>query len=119
MAFKAPYLPYDTLRPRADAFLRQYHPDRTLPVPIELIVERDFGIEIVPMPGLQYGFDTVAFISRDLTEIRVDEDVFKSRPNRYRFSLAHELAHRLLVGRTTMVGGWIDDRQPCLLSTAE
>ena len=67
MAFKAPYLPYDTLRPRADAFLQQYHPDRTLPVPIELIVERDFGIEIVPMPGLQYAFDTVAFISRDLT----------------------------------------------------
>lgn len=31
-----------------------------------------------------------------MTEIRVDEYVYMNRLNRYRFSLAHELAHRLL-----------------------
>jgi len=48
------------------------------------------------VPGLQTGFDVVAFITRDLKEIRVDEYVYLNRIARYRFSLAHELAHRLL-----------------------
>lgn len=96
MASKAPYLPYDRLRDEAEAFLAKHHPDRTIPVPIDTIVERDFGMDIVPVPGLQDHFDTVAFLTRDLTEIRVDDYVFRSRENRYRFSIAHELAHRLL-----------------------
>lgn len=96
MELSAPFLQYDALGRKAEAFLQQYHPDRTLPVPIEVIVERDFGMDIVPMPGLQEAFDTVAFITRDLTEIRVDQYVLQWRPNRYRFSLAHELGHRIL-----------------------
>ena len=47
------------------------------------------------MPGLG-NFDTVAYLSHDLTEIRIDEFVYNHRPNRYRFSLAHELGHRVL-----------------------
>ncbi len=96
MGFKAPYLPYDQIRDRAKAFLREYHPDRSIPVPIDLIVERDFGMDIITIPGIQENYDTVAFISRDFTTIYVDEYVFRSRENRYRFSIAHELGHRLL-----------------------
>ncbi len=95
MAFKAPFLPPAILRQRAEAFLEEHHPSRAIPVPIEHIVEMRFGIDIIPVPGLQQ-YDTVALISQDLGEIRVDEFVYRHRPNRYRFSLAHELAHRVL-----------------------
>jgi hypothetical protein len=95
MAFKAPFFRYEDLRRAAESFLSEYHPGREIPVPIEQIVDLKFGIDIVPMPGLG-NFDTVAYLSHDLMEIRVDEFVYNHRPNRYRFSLAHELGHRLL-----------------------
>ena len=96
MVIRAPFLQYDDLRNQASQFLSEHHPDQSIPVPIEEIVEFGFKMDIVPIPGLQEHFDIVAFISKDLTEIRVDEFVMGYRPNRYRFSLAHELAHRVL-----------------------
>ena len=96
MSFKAPYLSKDELRQRAEQFLERHNPNRTIPVPIEFIIESDFAMDIVPVPGLQAGFDVVAFITKDMSEIRVDEYVYMNRLNRYRFSLAHELAHRIL-----------------------
>ena len=96
MPISAPFYSEADLRARADAFLSKYHPARTIPVPIERIVEYRFGIDIVPMPGLQRNFDTAAYITSDLNEIRVDLAVYETRENRYRFSLAHELAHKLL-----------------------
>lgn len=96
MEIRAPYLPYDVLGDRAEEFLRQYHPTREIPVPIEEIVELMFEMDIVPEPGLHEHFDVDSYITRDLKEIRVDEFVYQSRPGRYRFSLAHELGHRLL-----------------------
>lgn len=95
MEFKIPFFRYEDLRRYAEEFLSEYHPSRKIPVPIEAIVDLRFRIDIVPMPGLG-NFDTVAYISPDLTEIRVDEFVYNHRPNRYRFSLAHELGHRVL-----------------------
>jgi hypothetical protein len=53
-------------------------------------------MDIVPMPGLRVGFEIDAYLTCDLSEIRVDQAVWESRQNRYRFSLAHELAHRIL-----------------------
>lgn len=96
MSFKGPYISKDELRLRAEQFLAEHHPQRTIPVPIEWIIESRFGMDIVPVPGLQKAFDVVAFVTKDLREIRVDEYVYSHRPNRYRFSLAHELAHRIL-----------------------
>ncbi len=96
MSFKAPYLSKDDLRGQAHSFLSEHNPDQTIPVPIELIIESRFGMDIVPIPGLQHGFDIVAFVTKDLNEIRVDEYIYLERPARYRFSLAHELAHRVL-----------------------
>ena len=96
MHIKAPYLPYDELRARADRFLNQHHRERSIPVPIEEIVEFEFGMDIISLPGLQDSYETVAFITKDMSEICVDEHVMYHRENRYRFSLAHELAHRVL-----------------------
>ena len=53
-------------------------------------------MDIVPIPGLQESHDVVAYLTNDLAEIRVDNYVYKHRENRYRFSLAHELAHKVL-----------------------
>ena len=89
MAFKAPYLSKEELRQRAERFLADHHPSRTIPVPIEFIVESRFAMDIVQVPGLQAEFDVVAFVTKDLREIRVDEYIYLNRPNRYRFSLAH------------------------------
>ncbi len=96
MAIRAPSYTLADLRRAAEAFLREHHAEATVPVPIEWIIEKRFGMDIVPMPGLQRGFMVDAYISSDLTEIRVDQGVYESVENRYRFSLAHELAHRLL-----------------------
>ena len=96
MAFEAPKLFKEDLRGKAEQFLAKENPQREIPVPIELIVEKGFGIDIIPVPGLQSVFDVVAFLSKDMKDIRVDEYVYKNRNNRYKFSLAHELAHRLL-----------------------
>jgi hypothetical protein len=96
VAIVAPYLPYDKLRSVADDFLKKHHESGELPVPIERIVEFSFGLDIVPVPGLQDEFEVDAFITSDLSEIRVDSFIQEKRPARYRFSLAHELAHLLI-----------------------
>jgi hypothetical protein len=60
---------YDDIRKHADAFLEQHHPSRSIPIPIEKIIEFQLGIDIVPVPGLL---------------------------SRYRFTLAHEVGHIVL-----------------------
>jgi len=90
---EAPFFSNEDLRQHAYQFLSDFNVNQTIPVPIELIVEQDLVIDIVPMPGLQGAFDVVAYISADKTEIRVDEYVYYHRPERYRFSLAHEVGH--------------------------
>jgi hypothetical protein len=96
VTIKAPRLPYDHLRTVAEEFLARYHPKRTLPIPIERIVEFDFKIDIVPIPGLTDLLDVDAFPASNLREFFIDDFVYRRRPNRYRFSLAHEIAHVLI-----------------------
>lgn len=96
MEVKAPFLRYDDIRPKAAEFLSQHNLTGEIPVPIERIVELRFEMDIVPEPGLHKHFDIDSYISHDLTEIRVDDYVYQSRPGRYRFSLCHELGHRVL-----------------------
>jgi len=93
---RRPVLSYGNLRQRADDFLRTYHQTLAIPVPIEEIVEFSFGIDIIPLPGLHRAFDVDGFISSDLRSITVDAFVYEERPGRYRFTLAHELAHAVL-----------------------
>ena len=91
-----PYQSYDYLGQVANEFLLKYDPAGNIPVPIEEIIDLKFEIDIVPTPGLHRGFDIDAFITSDLSCIYVDEFVYESRPGRYRFSLAHEMAHLIL-----------------------
>jgi hypothetical protein len=77
---------YEELRKHADRFLRSHNPTGTIPVPIEEIVEFEFGMNIVPIPGLHQGYEIDGFISGDLSEISVDQFVYESRPGRYRFT---------------------------------
>lgn len=93
---KAPFLNYAKLREIAKTVLDTYHPSRTLPVPIEEIIEFKFGLDIIPIPGLQKIIEVDAFLSQDLKSISVDEAVYDGRQRRYRFSLAHELGHLVL-----------------------
>lgn len=95
--FKAPYFSKNTLRDLAEGFLRQHHASRSIPVPIELIVER-MGIDIVPVPSLQLSCEVDAYTTSNLKEIVVEEFVYLHRPGRYRFSLAHEVGHICLHG---------------------
>ncbi len=74
-------------------FLHEYHPDGSIPTPIEEIAEIRCGLEIIPLPGLRNLSDVDGFISSDLTCITVDQFVLEHRLNRYRFTLAHELGH--------------------------
>ncbi len=96
MAIAAPFLPYEKLRIVATNFLSQHHASGEIPIPIEKIVEFKLQLDIVPIPGLQDEFDVDAFLTNDLTEIRVDQFIQQERPARYRFSLAHEVAHLLI-----------------------
>ncbi len=93
---KAPFFDQERLRICAKDFLDRFHPSYSLPIPIEEIIEFQLKIDIVPIPGLQRGFEIDAFLSQDLKSISVDEAIYTGRLNRYRFSLAHETAHRVL-----------------------
>ncbi len=90
------YLSHEQLRKRAAEFQLRYHPSGTIPVPIEEIIDVQLKLDIVPMPGLMRSFDVDAFISSDMTAICVDEHIYQNVENRYRFSLAHEVAHAVL-----------------------
>lgn len=93
---EVPYLSYEHLKRAAENTLAGSAFSSRFPVDIELIVEKDFGIEVIPFRGLQDRFSFDAFISQDAKTISVDEFVLEKRINRYRFSLAHELGHRVL-----------------------
>ena len=91
-----PHLSYDQLRRQAEGFLARYHASKRIPIPIEKIVEFELKLDIVPVPGLEEAFEIVGFTSSDLSEITVDEYVYESQANRYRFTLAHEAGHVVL-----------------------
>jgi len=74
-----PFFSYEEIRNRADNFLRQYHPSREIPVPIEEIIEFQMNIDIFPIQGLHTILDIDGFTISDLSTIYVDDFVYKSR----------------------------------------
>jgi hypothetical protein len=90
------YLRYEIITQKAEEFLSRYHPSGTIPIPIEQITEFRLGVDIIPIPNLRKGFETDGFTSSDLKQIYVDEHLFSEFPARYRFTLAHEVAHIVL-----------------------
>ncbi len=91
-----PFLHDDELRSRAESFLYRYHLERSLPIPIEEIIELQLKWDIIPVPDLLAAHYVDAWIARDMTAIYIDEHVLKNRANRCRFSLAHETGHAIL-----------------------
>ncbi len=87
-----PYLTDDEIRKRADEF-REQHWGNKLPVDIELIVERNLKLLIIPVSDLRYRAHTEAFLSGDLKEIVYDPQTSEVRT---RFSIAHEIGHYTL-----------------------
>jgi len=94
--FLAPYLPYAHIRIIAEEFITKYHPEKTIPIPIEEIVEFGLDIDIIPLEDLQEKIEVDGFISNDLKEIFIDKWVYENRENRARFTIAHEVGHTIL-----------------------
>ena len=92
-----PYLEYEAIGERADAIINQYHPSRQLPIPVDEIIDPRMGLNIFPLPGLTRASDDddgiVAYVNSKLDTITVDDFAYKQQSPRYRFSIAHELAH--------------------------
>ncbi len=53
---------------------------------------------IIPIQGLRRYFDIDGYVSKDLREISVDRYIQETRPDYYRSTLGHELAHVLIHG---------------------
>jgi hypothetical protein len=97
---------YKEVGSAAGRFLRKFNPSGEIPVPIEHIVDNHFRIDVVPFPGLEDNFHTVGFTTSDLSAIYVDDHVYRMQPQRYRFTLAHEIGHVVLHGELYEKLGW-------------
>lgn len=87
---------YEELRAKAEAFIKEHHSVRSIPVPIEAIIELRFELDIIPIPDLLHGSDMYALVSRDMKSISIDANIQENRPQSYNYSLAHELSHILI-----------------------
>ncbi len=95
MAGRVPFLSYDQMAKIASDFLQRFDYENSPPIDIELVLESS-GLVLVPMKNLfrNYGID--GFLSADLKHIYVDEHQYMhSMSLRFRFTLAHEIAHSI------------------------
>jgi len=67
---------------------------KSIPIDIELIAERDCGIEIIPVDFLKHDHNVDSWITRDLSIIYIEATFCDPRNKRYRFLIAHEIGHR-------------------------
>jgi len=94
---KAPYITIRDAERFAEAFLSEQHPGRSLPIPIDLLAERAFQLDIVPCHGIDAEVEGHGFLTSDLSTIYVDWEVYHHKiPHRYRSTVAHELGHRVM-----------------------
>ncbi|MDP2873916.1 MAG: ImmA/IrrE family metallo-endopeptidase [bacterium] len=91
-----PIIRLEDVHQEARTFLRKYHPQDTLPIPIEDIVELQMNIGLSVVNGIKQLLDIDAFINQRFTEIVVDAFSFEKYPARTRFSIAHEIGHFIL-----------------------
>ena len=96
MSSELPYLKEEEVRRRAAEFLLKHNPKGLIPTPIEKIIEFEFELDIIPVPGLMDCRGINGYLSSDRTGIYVDDALLKGGRNRYFFTLAHDLAHYIL-----------------------
>ncbi len=92
--FLIPFIEDTEIWGKADA-VRESTVGNCLPVNIDLIIEKYHHVQIVPVPGLKRLAGAEALILSSLLEIDYDSNLPAVR---IRFSLAHELGHKILHG---------------------
>jgi len=93
--FNVPELSLGDIQSAVETVIGKHHPTRSLPIPIEEIVEFNLGINIVSVENLHKKFGVDAFTSGDGKDIFVEDSLYSdlNHLRRYRFTLAHELGH--------------------------
>jgi len=91
-------LSFKEIRDLADETRIEHSRNDSIPVDIEYIIEHGFDMEIIPRPNLKSEFDIEAYVSKDLKSITIDARSYEDDRflGRSRFTLAHELGHRVL-----------------------
>jgi hypothetical protein len=84
------------VRQAADNFLRDYNPNNQLPVDIEKIAELDLKIFLCVIPGIKNLIGIDGFINSDFSQITVDDSCYNKFHERTRFTIAHEIGHKIL-----------------------
>ena len=88
-------LAYIDIAENANNWLRHHHQSFLPPTPIEEIISEQYGLDIIPVQGMQASTGIDGFLAAD-SSIYIDEFVYMNRVNRARFTLAHEIAHVVL-----------------------
>lgn len=84
------------VRNAADKFLEEYNRNGILPVPIEDIAELSLNIFVCAVPGIKNLIGIDGFITSDFTQITIDEYCYTKFVERTRFTIAHEIGHKIL-----------------------
>lgn len=84
------------IQKKAEEVILQYLNKECIPIDIEKIIEFGLGMQLIIYFDLENKIEKSAFISVFDKTVYVDSNTFKFNPNRYRFSLAHELGHFIL-----------------------
>ena len=91
-------LSYRDIGQKAREFLQTYHPDLSLPIPIEEIAESKLSLNITQEQNLKKDYDIDAFLTSDLSTIFIDFDLYMRFEERTRLTIAHEIGHLVLHG---------------------
>lgn len=96
---RPPRLTWPQVRAKAEEFRSEYVvPADTIPVPIIEIVEFRLKLNPVPVFNLLEEIDIDGFLTKDLSSICIDQDIYENprKENRLRFTFAHEVGHWFL-----------------------
>jgi hypothetical protein len=96
--FHAPFIPMAQIRAKADEFREEYWSGKDVPVDILEIAEFDLDMEIRPVSSMREQADVDALLLGDMKTIAVDSGLYMDdrRINRMRYSVAHEIGHKIL-----------------------
>lgn len=96
--FKAPWIPFDQIKQKADEFRKKYWGSDIVPVDILFLAEEKLNLNFVPIKNFKMNNDFEALLYDGGKSIAVDESEYMDDRylNRIRYSVAHEIAHLVL-----------------------
>lgn len=101
-----PTIRYSDVEEAAKSFLNTYNTQEIIPTPIEEIAELKLGIHFIIVPGIKKLLGIDAYIDGKFEEITIDEFSYSKYIPRTRFSIAHEIGHKVLHSK------WFIQRNP-------